>query len=210
MSKPAHRDEEFRNGMPFFGGSLWLDLLNTKMNDGAAEADFVGTTDALRTWLAAAGLDTPLLDTQKEQRTMRELRDLLRTAVVPLREGKPLPEKLLAMLNAPLSAVSLRFQLRQDADGLRLDQTLDTGTAGPAGALTEDFARFVCDFEPARLKGCSNPACTMVFYDRGKNATRRWCTMSICGNRDKVARYRARKSGNCGKPLSIKPAIVSA
>lgn len=201
MSSTAHRDEEFRNGMPFFGGSLWLDLLNTEMNDGVVAADFIGTADALKNWLAAAGVETPLLDINKSQRSIRELRDLLRTALVPLRERKPLPEKLLAALNAQLGAVSLRFQLRQDADRLRLDQTLDVGAARLAGVIVEDFARFVCEFEPERLKSCSNPACTMVFYDRGKNATRRWCTMSICGNRDKVARYRARKSGDRGEPL---------
>jgi len=32
-----------------------------------------------------------------------------------------------------------------------------------------------------------------VFYDGGKNNTRRWCSMNLCGNRDKVARYRARR-----------------
>ncbi len=195
MSNPPHRDEEFRNGMPFFGGSLWLDLLNTEMNDGTVAADFVGTVDALKEWLAAAEIETPPADAGGGQHAVCELRDLLRTAVVPLREGKPLPDQLLAALNTQLGAVSLRFQLSQSAHGLQLDQRLDTGAAGLAGALAEDFARFVCDFEPARLKSCSNPACTMVFYDRGKNATRRWCTMSICGNRDKVARYRARKSG---------------
>jgi predicted RNA-binding Zn ribbon-like protein len=34
----------------------------------------------------------------------------------------------------------------------------------------------------------------MVFYDRGKNSRRRWCSSAVCGNRDKVANYRARKA----------------
>ncbi|WP_368860397.1 CGNR zinc finger domain-containing protein, partial [Klebsiella pneumoniae] len=28
----------------------------------------------------------------------------------------------------------------------------------------------------------------------GKNNRRRWCTMALCGNRDKVAQYRGRKA----------------
>src|SRR3546814_10967093 len=67
--------------------------------------------------------------------------------------------------------------------------------ATAAAAIAEDYARFVCDYEPARLKPCANPTCTMVFYDTGRNNTRRWCTMSICGNRDTVARYRSRRGG---------------
>jgi CGNR zinc finger len=42
------------------------------------------------------------------------------------------------------------------------------------------IARFVCEHEAARLKRCADPACTMIFYDTGRNNTRRWCGMSIC------------------------------
>ena len=38
------------------------------------------------------------------------------------------------------------------------------------------------------------------FYDRGKNNARRWCTMSLCGNRDKVARYRLRHGAGTREP----------
>ena len=77
-------------------------------------------------------------------------------------------------------------------DSLKLVETFDPGEAGPAGTVAEDFARFIAEHEARRLKHCANPACNMVFYDTGKNNRRRWCSMSVCGNRHKVARFRSR------------------
>jgi len=190
--KRLAKDQEFRNGMPFVGASLWIDLLNTTPFDGARQHDFLATQADGSAWLAAAGLAG--LQTPPQQPMLAQLRETLRHAVDPLRQGKPAPAAAIAAINRLLDDVALRLQLRPERDGCRLLERLDPGPAGPSGIIAEDFARFVCDFEPARLKRCANPACTMVFYDRGKNNMRRWCTMSICGNRDKVARYRSRQA----------------
>ena len=42
-----------------------------------------------------------------------------------------------------------------------------------------------------RFKACSN--CEWVFYDRSRNQSGRWCSMSACGGRAKVAAFRARE-----------------
>jgi predicted RNA-binding Zn ribbon-like protein len=46
-----------------------------------------------------------------------------------------------------------------------------------------------------RLKICSSGACRYVYYDRSKNASRRWCSMEVCGNRYKTKAYRQRRRG---------------
>ena len=61
------------------------------------------------------------------------------------------------------------------------------------GAVAEDSAEFLASHEPARLRACANPECTPVFDDTARNATRRWCSMALCGNRHKVASHRARR-----------------
>jgi len=201
VSVAAGASEEFRDGMPFVGGWLWLDLLNTVLSDRGTSHDLIATPPSLATWLANAGLRG-----DGREQSINGLRELLRTAVDPLRLGGRVPPDVLSVVNEMLAGVRLKFRLDPDGDALRLVETLDLGETGPAGAIASDFARFVCDHEPQRLRRCDNPACTMVFYDRGKNNTRRWCTMSICGNRDKVARYRARladreasNAGNIGR-----------
>ncbi len=47
-----------------------------------------------------------------------------------------------------------------------------------------------------RVRECANDKCLWLFLDESKNGTRRWCSMSACGNRAKAHRHYARlKSG---------------
>jgi len=185
------RDQEFRNGMPFFGGSLWLDLLNTTPMDGAVPRDLIDNDAGLRAWLDGAEITSETADRE----ALRDFRERLREAFEQLRAAQPLSPELLAGINARLRKIALRFELVEDGGALRLSERLESSEGGAEGIVAVDFARFSCDHEPERLKHCANPACTMVFYDRGKNNSRRWCSMNLCGNRDKVARYRARQAG---------------
>lgn len=185
------RDQEFRDGMPFFGGSLWLDLLNTTPFDGTVQHDFIATPEICQRWLAAAHL--PSTNAGQQEGELQRFRETLRSAVDHLRNASTVPDAVMHAVNAYLKGTVVRFKLTMVNGKVQLEERLDPGSNGPAGLIAEDFARFVCDHEPERLKRCSNPACSMVFYDRGKNNARRWCTMSLCGNRDKVARYRMRK-----------------
>ncbi|TMI13474.1 CGNR zinc finger domain-containing protein, partial [Candidatus Bathyarchaeota archaeon] len=41
----------------------------------------------------------------------------------------------------------------------------------------------------ARLKACSSDTCRYAFYDNSKNHTGKWCSMAVCGNRNKVRKY---------------------
>jgi predicted RNA-binding Zn ribbon-like protein len=43
------------------------------------------------------------------------------------------------------------------------------------------------------VKRCEDQTCTRWFLDQTKSYRRRWCSMELCGNRHKVAAYRARR-----------------
>jgi predicted RNA-binding Zn ribbon-like protein len=43
------------------------------------------------------------------------------------------------------------------------------------------------------LKECAGEGCSAVFFDRSKNHSGRWCSMSVCGNRAKVRAWRERQ-----------------
>ena len=47
----------------------------------------------------------------------------------------------------------------------------------------------------ARVRECANDKCLWLFLDESKNGTRRWCSMSACGNRAKAHRHYARRKG---------------
>jgi predicted RNA-binding Zn ribbon-like protein len=51
--------------------------------------------------------------------------------------------------------------------------------------------------EPAlqRVRQCSNEKCRWLFLDTSKTGNRRWCSMSMCGNRAKAQRHYHRHRG---------------
>jgi predicted RNA-binding Zn ribbon-like protein len=44
-----------------------------------------------------------------------------------------------------------------------------------------------------RLKICREDTCQWVFFDRSKNQSKTWCSMRVCGNRNKTKSYRERR-----------------
>ncbi|MFI5605770.1 CGNR zinc finger domain-containing protein [Amycolatopsis sp. NPDC051903] len=46
-----------------------------------------------------------------------------------------------------------------------------------------------------RLKICPADDCLWAFYDESRNRSRTWCSMRVCGNREKARTWRARATG---------------
>ena len=194
-SKPT--GSELRDGMPFLGGHLWLDLLNSTPIVAGAEQDLLATPDRFARWLAAAGLPQPEKPAEEQaRRTLAALRPRLRTAFDELRATGTVSKTAAYAVNLLLAQARVELRLEVAASGAQLVETFDPGPGGPAAAVARDFARFAATHAgaSARLKACANPACNMVFFDAGKNATRRWCSMALCGNREKIKRYRKRQA----------------
>lgn len=193
MTKPEHPD--FREGLPFLGGSLWIDLLNTTPVLGGQPVDLIGNPAALIHWARLAGVSLPATTGPEDVARTLTLREALRTGFKAILRREPVPDAVIAAVNTTLQGLSLRLTVtRSDsASGLALSQR-ETVLGNPLDvAAAKDFARFVGGAEPERMRHCANPSCTMVFHDHGKNNRRRWCSMAACGNRDKVARFRARQ-----------------
>lgn len=47
-----------------------------------------------------------------------------------------------------------------------------------------------------RIRQCEAPDCSWLFLDRSRGGRRRWCDMSVCGNRAKARRYYQRHHQN--------------
>ncbi|SON55395.1 hypothetical protein HDIA_1854 [Hartmannibacter diazotrophicus] len=196
MSPAPTPDSEFREGLPFVGGALWIDFLNTtpRMDSGEI-VDVIADGAGYGRWLRLAGLQQQENGLDKAAEDARRLRAVLREAFEDLAvDKKAKAAGWLPAVNARLDNLSLHHRLERAGAGLRLLEVPGSAHPDPADLVALDFARFACEAEPGRLKHCANPACTLVFHDSGKNRTRRWCSMSVCGNRDKVARFRAKRA----------------
>lgn len=63
-------------------------------------------------------------------------------------------------------------------------------------AIARSAAELIAEGAAARLQVCSNPSCGLFFYDTSRTGRRRWCSMSRCGNRHKVAAFSRRHSAS--------------
>jgi predicted RNA-binding Zn ribbon-like protein len=57
--------------------------------------------------------------------------------------------------------------------------------------LAHSTAALFASVDSSRVRKCDQ--CVLHFHDTSKKGTRRWCSMQLCGNRNKVAAYAARK-----------------
>lgn len=99
----------------------------------------------------------------------------------------------LKLLNRVLSTAMARGRLVQSTgefawDWAREDDSLDQMlwpiARSAAGLLTSGNLK--------RVAECANDDCGWLFVDVSKNHSRRWCSMSDCGNRVKARRHYAR------------------
>ena len=58
--------------------------------------------------------------------------------------------------------------------------------------IAHAMANFITSEDLSRVKSCEKSPCTLFFLDRTRGQARRWCSMTLCGNRAKQALHRAR------------------
>jgi predicted RNA-binding Zn ribbon-like protein len=102
--------------------------------------------------------------------------------------GEPMPAADVEAVNAAAAATPVTEVLAQD--GLRRAGTADEVLATLARAAVV----LLGGQDAGRVRQCEDPPCTRLFVDTSRARSRRWCEMSGCGNRAKVAGYRARRS----------------
>jgi hypothetical protein len=66
------------------------------------------------------------------------------------------------------------------------------GVAGALGTLVAAVQTAAADGSLRRLKACRRDCCHWLFWDGSPPASGVWCSMSVCGNRTKVRRFRDR------------------
>ncbi len=85
------------------------------------------------------------------------------------------------------------IQLTPGPDGLGVGHRhIGDPTDEALARLAEPLVQSIARGETDRFRICANDECRYAFMDESRTGRRRWCDMSTCGNRAKVARHRAR------------------
>jgi predicted RNA-binding Zn ribbon-like protein len=182
--------------MPFVGGDLAVDFVNTAEERGHPEAGEAlhGPSD-LRLWGQRYGVLSARLtdgEDRAEFRRAREARELLYDLFLARAHGRKLAGSDLDRLAELAGAAYRAGRLERGPDG-ELSWHWDPGRLASvrhgAVAAAVDLLRR----SPApHLKQCPGEHCGWFFLDQTKRGNRRWCSMSDCGQEAKNARRRKR------------------
>jgi predicted RNA-binding Zn ribbon-like protein len=156
-------------------------------------AELLTTPAALGTWLSSHRLIT--------RTTTADRRDLKRAlaaraglrALAAAGADRRASAEALQSLNDPAHGAALEVRFGEQRP--HFIPAPGTGATGAIGTLLAIAAQAMLDGTWARLKLCPGPECGWTFYDYSRNQAGKWCSMSVCGGREKArAHYRRSRS----------------
>ncbi|MFF6980244.1 CGNR zinc finger domain-containing protein [Streptomyces sp. NPDC008343] len=145
--------------------------------------DLATGTDALDTPQGRA----PFGITERDLDTTRELRESLRVACLA-HAGHP-PHRTVHPLSSLLAQAPLLITV--DGTGEAALRPLEPTALHSRVAIA--IATAAADGTWTRLKACQRTNCHRVYFDRSPAGRGRWCSMQLCGSREKMRAYRSRK-----------------
>ncbi len=175
-----------------------LDLIRDYVNtlDFETGIDEIATPDELAMWFSEQGVVDDLVEPSEQ-----EVEDAL-----SLREA--IRELLLANNGVDVDAAAASQTLEEAGrkahlgvrfeDGRPVLAPEGDGVRGALGHIVATVAELAPTDEWKRLKTCRDEQCRVAFYDKSRNRSRAWCSMEVCGNREKARSFRKRHATSPG------------
>ena len=186
----------------FVGNHSCLDFINTNFVVNGDPVDVLGTFSDLVTWLVQVDLLSEEEGKKIERRwgkqeegpetleQARTFRATLREMVERIAGGRPVPQIAIEAINGMLRYRIGYPQLTRRTGQFEQGYVAESQEANQVlGLLGEAAMNLLCTCEYSLIKKCQNPSCVLFFYDTTKNHARHWCSMTVCGNRSKVAAH---------------------
>jgi predicted RNA-binding Zn ribbon-like protein len=169
----------------FVSGNVALDLTTTVEHRRADPTDLLRVPGDLSRWCTEAGVvDSPVKVDREALATALRLREAVYRLAVT---GPGAADRRL--VNQLAKGSPVRVRLAKDGMVTRtgdVEAVLATVARSAIELLGSDSAR--------HIKECAAADCTRLYVDGSRRGSRRWCDMRDCGNRAKVATFRARNA----------------
>ncbi|WP_243318471.1 CGNR zinc finger domain-containing protein [Geothrix paludis] len=200
------------------GGDLSLDFANTWGDRGRPETDDLGSYPRLlafarQTDLVAADVAEALAAQAQADpaaaeaalQAARALREALYGLFSARAHGRAVPPGDLATLNRALREALPHLCLACEAasPAWRWGE-MERQLTAPLWPIARAAADLLTAEKPVPVRECGGSQCTWLFLDLSRGRSRRWCSMTSCGNREKARRHyhrvRKQKAGPGGAP----------
>ena len=173
-------------------GPLRVIQLFVNTNDLETGPDLLPDAAALRAWLLAHELLGA--DESVTTRTTRARSSCARRSAA---SSRPMPGSTTTGRPARSStrpAAAPAWCLCSRIPATRFEPTAG-GVDGALGHIVAAIHAAIAEGTWDRLKACERDICRWAFYDHSKNRSGHWCSMAVCGQREKNRRaYRRRRA----------------
>ena len=197
MKNNLVREATSRNRLDFVGDNLAINFINTRRMFEGQLTDTLQSDSDVKAWLdrleVPVAKGVPSFDDGVLLERARDLREIALAAVKDRKSGKM--SSLIALNRFLADAPSHSILSIDDAGSLRVTRVYGKETAEAFLApVAEAVADLLANVNFDLVRHCEGDTCVLWFYDHTKGHRRRWCTTTGCGNRAKVAAFRARSS----------------
>lgn len=168
-----------------------LELTNSVPDRHDADRDWLADAEVAGAWAASLGLplDHPLGD--DERRALIDLREAVFGVVGAQVDGTSADPRRIRRLTHEHARGLERHGYVDDDGGFRRDWPSTWNGAALRAFFASSAVELMTGPELDRVKQC--PGCGWLFVDTSRNRSRRWCSMDMCGGRDKALRHYRRQ-----------------
>ena len=190
------------------GGNLALDLVNTVVSRGSTKPrDLLGKYADLVNWSEQVGF----LDRAEASSLLGQADRNPRLAARALSRAVDLRETLHSVFGVGPDEAGLRDLQRHVEPALRHRRLVrDNGSVvwqwerdgldWMLWPIVDAATTLLTSERRARVRVCAADTCRWLFIDNSRRGNRRWCDMSVCGNRAKARRHYAKVAAGTEAP----------
>jgi predicted RNA-binding Zn ribbon-like protein len=175
---------DFRFGL----GHVTLDFLATLGRRAGSQTERLAVPADLSRWIAEAGIAAEPRASRELLENARELREAMRRVLECAREGRRPTAPDVRLVNKWARSPVAAPQIERDFTCVSVGPDPVTGALAH---IARETVELVTGPDLARVRTCAG--CALLFVDRSRPGTRRWCSMERCGNRNKTAHYRQKR-----------------
>jgi predicted RNA-binding Zn ribbon-like protein len=127
------------------------------------------------------------------------LQECVRAIFASVAEKKAYPKPWVEPINEILRMTEGHDELVVNGNAWKLQFVArENGLEWLLAAIARSAAEVIGEGTDAPVRRCANAECRLFFCDDSRTGRRKWCSMSVCGNRHKVAAFLKRHAGHGG------------
>ncbi|SHN26271.1 CGNR zinc finger domain-containing protein [Gracilibacillus kekensis] len=183
------------------GGTAWINLVNTRYLSNEKEVDILLESSKTFKWLEENHLlreyDVKVLEDKEWLNLLTNelisLRDLCKMILSDLKQQEKLSVTTIEQLSRMVQEINVNLAVIPTKEKIKLVSEGKTTRDHVLYNIVYSITHTLNSISNERIRECEHQDCIHYFVDTSKPGKRRWCSMELCGNRQKAAEFYARK-----------------